>query len=73
MATWGFLKTAVNQTSIIVKGADRSETLPGQLCNCSDIVALADFGCVASGSCLSEGNVSSWALRGTLFLEQSGS
>lgn len=73
MATWGFLKTTVNQTSIIVKGADRSETLPGQLWNRSDVVALADFGCVACGSHPSEGNVSSWALRGLLFLEQGGS
>ena len=69
MATRGFLKTTVNQTSIVVKGADSSETLPGQLWNRSDIVALADFGCVASGSCPSEGNVSSWALREALFLE----
>jgi len=43
VATWGFLKTAVDQTSITVKGADTSEMLPGQLWNCSDIAALSDF------------------------------
>lgn len=34
VAAWGFLKTAVNQTSIIIKGTDRSEMLPGQLWAC---------------------------------------
>ena len=56
-----------------MKGADSSEMLPGQLGNCSDLAALAHFGCVASGLGPLEGNVSSWALRGVLFLEQGGS
>lgn len=47
LVTWDFLRTAVNQTFISLKGADSSEVLPGQLGNHSGIVALADFGCVA--------------------------
>lgn len=73
MATWDFLRTTVNQTLISVKGADSSELLPGQLRNRSGIVALAGFGCVAPGSCYPERNVSGWALRAALFLQQGGS
>lgn len=43
MATWGFLKTTVNQICQRLSQRWKFEMLPGQLWNRSDIVALADF------------------------------